>query len=166
MGWLKAVALGVAALPLVLLAAGQLGALRGSAPTDLGLREGKLKRPSATPNSVSSQAALWPGHPQLEYARIEPLPAGADGRATMRRLATLAAAMPGAKVVTARDDYLYVQFETRWLRFVDDAEFALLEDAGSAAGTIHVRSASRLGRKDFGVNRARVEALRARLAAG
>lgn len=162
MTWLKWTLIVIVALPLLLLVAGQLGALRGTAPADLGLREGKLKRPSATPNSVSSQAALWPGHPQLEYARIDPLPAGADGRATMRRLATLVAAMPGATVVTARDDYLYAQFETRWLRFVDDAEFAL--DAG--AGVVDARSASRLGRKDFGVNRARVEAIRARLAAG
>ena len=33
------------------------------------------------------------------------------------------------------------------------------------AGVIHVRSASRLGRKDFGVNRERIEALRRQLAA-
>ncbi len=162
MTWLKWTAIVLVALPLLLLAAGQLGALRGTAPTNLGLREGKLERPSATPNSVSSQAALWPGHPQREYARIDPLPAGADGRATMQRLAAVVASMPGATVVTARDDYLYAQFETRWLRFVDDAEFAL--DAG--AGVIHVRSASRLGRRDFGVNRARIETIRARLAAG
>jgi uncharacterized protein (DUF1499 family) len=84
----------------------------------------------------------------------------------MRRLATLVAAMPGATVVAARDDYLYVQFETRWLRFVDDTEFALQPDAGSGAGVIHVRSASRLGKGDFGVNRARIEAIRTRLAAG
>lgn len=166
MTWLKWTLIVLLAPPLMFLAAGQLGALRGQAPSDLGLREGKLKAPSATPNSVSSQAALWPGHPQLEYARIEPLPAGADGRATMRRLATLVAAMPGATVVTSRNDYLYVQFETRWLRFVDDAEFTLQRDTGGGAGVIHVRSASRLGHGDFGVNRARIEVIRARLAAG
>jgi uncharacterized protein (DUF1499 family) len=45
---------------------------------------------------------------------------------------------------------------------VDDVEFYF----DGKAGLIHVRSASRLGRRDFGVNRARVEALRARLTSG
>jgi uncharacterized protein (DUF1499 family) len=41
--------------------------------------------------------------------------------------------------------------------FVDDVEFL----ADRASGVVHVRSASRLGRRDFGVNRARIEELRA-----
>jgi len=45
------------------------------------------------------------------------------------------------------------------MRFVDDTEFWF----DPAAGVIHVRSASRVGSKDFGVNRARIEAIRARL---
>jgi uncharacterized protein (DUF1499 family) len=49
---------------------------------------------------------------------------------------------------------------TRLMRFVDDAEFYLDEKAG----VIHVRSASRLGSSDFGVNRARIESIRAKLA--
>jgi uncharacterized protein (DUF1499 family) len=64
-------------------------------------------------------------------------------------------------VVSANRDYLRVQFTTRWLGFVDDAEFW----ADPGAGVVQVRSASRLGRRDFGANRARIEALRARLAA-
>ncbi len=163
---LVAVAALLAVALAAMLAAGRLGVLRGQEPAPMGLTEGRLRPPSIMPNSVSSQAALWPGHPQLEYARIAPLQAGTDARAAMRRLATVVAAMPGAKVVTARDDYLYAQFESRWLRFVDDAEFALQPDAAGGPGVIHVRSASRLGRRDFGVNRARVEAIRARLAAG
>ena len=55
--------------------------------------------------------------------------------------------------------YLYAEFRTKVMRFVDDVEFLFDEKAG----LIHVRSASRLGRRDFGVNRARVEALRARI---
>ena len=46
------------------------------------------------------------------------------------------------------------------MRFVDDVEFW----ADPASGVVHVRSASRVGRKDFGVNRARIEAIRGRLA--
>jgi uncharacterized protein (DUF1499 family) len=69
--------------------------------------------------------------------------------------------MPGARVVEERDDYLRAEFATRWLGFVDDVEFW----ADPAAGVIQVRSASRLGRKDFGVNRERIEKIRSRWAA-
>jgi len=48
------------------------------------------------------------------------------------------------------------------MRYVDDTEFWF--DPG--AGVVQVRSASRVGSSDLGVNRARIEAIRARLAAG
>lgn len=145
------------ALPL---AAGQLGWLAGRAPGDLGVRDGRLKAPSPMPNSVSSQADLHEGTDALvDYARIAPLAGGADLAATMARLRAAIEAMPGARIVESRPDYLYVQFETRWLRFVDDAEFW----ASEREGVIHVRSASRLGRSDYGVNRERIERIRAAL---
>ena len=53
--------------------------------------------------------------------------------------------------------YLYAEFRSKLMGFVDDVEFL----ADPAAGVVHVRSASRLGRRDFGVNRSRIEALRA-----
>jgi uncharacterized protein (DUF1499 family) len=141
--------------------AGQAGLLRGTPPADLGVRDGRLKAPSATPNSVSSQAGAWPGHPQAVYAAIEPLALRGDGAATLQRLQGLVAATPGGRVVEARADYLRAEFGTRWLGFVDDAEFWV----DPAAGVVQVRSASRLGRKDFGVNRQRIERLRGQLAA-
>ncbi|MDH4053206.1 MAG: DUF1499 domain-containing protein [Rubrivivax sp.] len=159
----KWIALALLALPGLLLLAGRAGALSGRAPTDLGVRDGRLKAPSGTPNSVSSQADLWPGHPQQAYARIAPLALqGADAEATLARLRDAALALPGAELVLQRPGYLQLTFTTRWLRFVDDTEFWF----DPQAQVIQVRSASRLGRKDFGVNRGRVEALRARLAAG
>jgi uncharacterized protein (DUF1499 family) len=149
-------------LPLLLLVAGQAGLLRGTPPADLGVREGRLKAPSSTQNSVSSQAGLWPGHPQAAYAQIEPLALRGSGTATLARLASLLNDTPGATLMETRADYLRAEFRSRWLGFVDDAEFWI----DPAAGVIQVRSASRLGREDFGANRARIEALRARLAAG
>ena len=158
--WLAAVVVGAA---LLLLAAGQAGLLRGSPPADLGVRDGRLKPPSKTPNSVSSQAALHPDHPQRAYARIDPLPApDGDLETTIARLAALLAARPDARIVEQRPDYLRVEFTTRWLKFVDDAEFW----ADPAAGVVQVRSASRLGESDLGVNRERIEALRAQITAG
>ena len=123
-------------------------------PGDLGVRDGRLKPPSTTPNSVSSQAALYPDNPQRAYAAIAPFPAADGGPQTLERIRRIVEGMPGAKVVKSDPGYLHVQFTTRWMKFVDDAEFWF----DPRAGVIHVRSASRLGRKDFGVNRARVEA--------
>ena len=157
MNLLKWVALLAVGLPLGVIVAGQLGWLAGRAPGDLGVRDGRLKAPSPTPNSVSSQADLWPGHPQQAYARIAPL------AAPLARVQQAAAQLPGARVVAHRADYVHIEYTTRWLRFVDDAEFWA---DPAQPGVVQLRSASRLGRKDFGVNRARIEALRARLAAG
>ena len=149
-------------LPLLILAAGQFGLLGGRSPSDLGVRDGKLKPPSRTPNSVSSQADLWPeGEYASRYAQIEPLPVRGEVGTVMARLKALVAARPDAAIMEERPDYLRVEFVTRWLRFVDDAEF-WLDPAGKV---IHVRSASRLGRRDFGVNRARIESIRAQWSA-
>jgi uncharacterized protein (DUF1499 family) len=154
---LRSLFIGLATLAVMLLLAGRLGWLAGTPPADLGVHNGRLKAPSSTPNSVSSQADLWPNHPQRERARIEPLPMRGDAAATMARLQAAVAAMPGARIVSVRPDYLHVEFTTPVLRFVDDAEFWL----DPVAGVVQVRSASRLGYGDRGVNRARVEALRA-----
>jgi uncharacterized protein (DUF1499 family) len=159
---LKWLVSGAAALAVLVLLAAQFGAFSGHAPEHMGVREGRLRAPSKTPNSVSSQADLWVQHPMQEYARIAPLPAKGDGPATMAQIRRVVEAMPGARVVQARDDYLYVQFTTRWMKFVDDAEFWF----DPARGVVQVRSASRLGQKDFGVNRARIESIRQALGAG
>jgi uncharacterized protein (DUF1499 family) len=155
--------------PLLLLAvvvlgaigAGQAGLLRRSAPTDLGVHGGKLKPPSATDNSVSSQATLYPDNPQHQSAQIAPLPLRGDGPATIARIKSVVEAMAGAKVVKSEADYLYAQYTTPLMKFVDDVEFWY----DPAAQAIQVRSASRIGRRDMGVNRKRIEAVRAALAA-
>lgn len=144
----------------VLLAA-RFGAFAGRMPSDLGVRDGKLKPPARTPNSVSSQADLWPDAPQKDYARIAPLPLQGDAKATIARIADVVEDLPGTRIVERGDDYLYVQFTTALMRYVDDVEFWV----DPAAGVVQVRSASRLGSKDFGVNRARIESVRARLVA-
>ncbi|ACV35354.1 DUF1499 domain-containing protein [Accumulibacter sp.] len=154
------IGIGVVTIAVLALLAGQVGLLRGSPPGDLGVRAGKLKPPSETPNSVSSQALLWAGHAQREQAHIAPLAVRGDASTTMARLQALLQAQPGVSIVDSRSDYLYVRCETRFMKFVDDVEFWF--DASS--GVIQVRSASRLGRKDFGVNRRRIEDLREKLA--
>lgn len=135
----------------------QSSVLGGSRPADIGISNGRLKPPSPTRNSVSSQAALYPNHPQRDYADIKPLPmkAGATARSLLALSAVLQS-MAGIQIVEQRADYLHAEAETRWLKFVDDLEFWV----DPARGVIELRSASRLGREDFGVNRQRIEAIR------
>ncbi len=146
----------IVGLPAAALLAGQMNMLSGRRPQDLGARDGLLKPPVATSwNSVSSQAAR---HPHTDYHEIAPLRYQGDGNAAFARLAGIIAAMPGAAVVTSQPGYLYAEFQTPALKFVDDVEFLLEQPAG----VIQMRSASRLGSKDFGANRKRLEAIRQR----
>ena len=154
----------IVALAIALLVAGQMDMLRGAAPTDLGLKNGRLKPPANNPNSVSSQASLHANHPFRAYADIAPLAYTGDGAAAFARAVAIVKAMPGTTVVDEKpgSGYLYARCQTRWLKFTDDLELAL----DKSGRVIHVRSASRIGRGDLGVNRARVEAIRAAMAGG
>src|SRR3954464_7121153 len=106
-----------------------------------------LKPCPKSPNCVSTQS------PDAAH-RMEPLPYGDLAEARARLLAVLAAA-PRAKVVTVEDGYVHAEFRSALFPFVDDVEFLFDE----ATQRLHFRSASRLGRSDFGVNRKRMEEL-------
>src|SRR5437879_891179 len=149
----------VVVLVVVAVAVGQLGFLQGTPPTDLGVRDGRLKPPSATENSVTSQAALYPDHPQRQYADIAPLQLTGDGPTTLAKIRAIVEGMDGAKVIKSEPGYLYAQFTTKLMKYVDDVEFWF----DPKAKVIQVRSASRVGRGDLGVNRKRIEAVRAKL---
>jgi len=154
--FLLAFAIVLATLCICLLIGARVGLFEGKRPADLGVRDGLLKPPAAQAwNSVSSQAAR---HPHTAYRLIDPLRFTGDGKAAFARLAGIVHTMDGAIIVRAEPGYLHAEFRTPMLRFVDDVEFLLDEPAG----VIHMRSASRLGRKDFGVNRERLETVRAR----
>ncbi|MBP1699934.1 MAG: hypothetical protein H6Q41_5122 [Deltaproteobacteria bacterium] len=62
----------------------------------------------------------------------------------------------GGKIQKEQDGFLWATFTSRVFRFVDDVEFRMV----STAGMIYVRSGSRVGYSDLGVNRKRVEKLR------
>jgi uncharacterized protein (DUF1499 family) len=153
---LKILAFSFVALVVLGILAGRLGWLHGAPPSNPGVRDGRLKPPSDRPNSVSSQADLHPGHPRLAYARIDPLPLVGSPEATLNQIATIVAAMPGARIVRREPDYLYAVVETRLMRYHDDVEFW----ADPVGRVVQVRSASRVGYSDRGVNRQRVEAIR------
>jgi uncharacterized protein (DUF1499 family) len=137
--------------------AGQCGLWRGGTPADLGIKSGRLKPPSFTANSVSSQATLYPDHPQKDTAHITPLSYSGSGEMAMKRIGEILQRSARTEIIHQDSTYIYAQCTTPLMRFTDDLEFWLDE----AQGVIQVRSASRLGSKDLGVNRQRVEAIRA-----
>jgi uncharacterized protein (DUF1499 family) len=128
----------------------------GAQPTNLGIDNGHLLSCPATPNCVSSQA------PTTDIAHaIAPLPLAGDREQTMAKLQKVIESMPRTKIIRANDNYLYVEVSSQLMRFVDDVEFYLDDQAQK----IQVRSAARLGESDLGVNRQRIEEIRAKLAA-
>lgn len=76
---------------------------------------------------------------------------------TRTRLLSLLAQTPRVTMVTQDEHYLRAEFTSQVMRFVDDVEFLIGPQA------VEVRSASRLGHADLGVNRARIEHLRQQL---
>ncbi len=127
---------------------------QGARPADLGARNGRLAPCPGTPNCVSSQAAD-------DRHRVAPLPYAGSREDAMARLAATVRSFPRAEIVTETDGYLHAEFTSFLFRFVDDVEFLADDDAK----VIHIRSASRIGRSDLGVNRKRVEAVREKWAA-
>ncbi len=69
------------------------------------------------------------------------------------------ASMARTQIVGEMSYYLHAEVRSRIFRFVDDVEFVLVPEQK----TVHVRSASRTGSGDLGVNRRRVERLRDQL---
>jgi uncharacterized protein (DUF1499 family) len=121
----------------------------GKRPKDLGVRDGRFTAATTwKPNWVSSQVDPGDSH------YVAPIKAGADA---MSRLAKVIGASPRAKIVEQKGSYLYAEFSTALMGYTDDVEFHF---DGKA---LQVRSSSRLGIRDFNVNRKRVEALRAQL---
>lgn len=110
-----------------------------------------LKACPSSPNCVSTQAA----DPKQAIA---PLVYPESRAQALARLKRVLASMKRTTIITERDDYLHAEARSLIFRFVDDIEFYLPENQK----VIHVRSASRVGYSDLGVNRKRVEEIRKR----
>ena len=130
-----------------------LARMSARTPDRIGPVDGKLAGCPGPDNCVSSQAV----EPDR---RIAPLAADGPEAEVMDRLARAIAGMDGGEVAVRRGNYLRAVFTSRFWRFRDDLECLYDREAGR----IEVRSASRVGYSDFGVNRKRVERLRERLA--
>lgn len=124
----------------------------GKRPSNLGVREGKLAPCPNTPNCVSSLSSD-------AVHKIAPLTYSSTPEQAMADLKSVIESLPRTKIITQSDDYLYAEFKSALMGFVDDVEFYLDRNAN----VIQVRSASRLGQSDLGVNRKRIETIKAKL---
>jgi uncharacterized protein (DUF1499 family) len=136
---------------LAILVAGRLGLFAGKQPSYLGVTNGKLAAPD-----LGKQNAVCSHTDGTGYHSIAPIRYDGSQEQARAKLIAAIAQLNGTSIVRQDPNYLYAQSQTKWMRYIDDVEF-LFDDA---AKIIHVRSASRLGRKDFGVNRARIEYVR------
>ena len=119
-----------------------------SNPPKVQLADGRLRACPKSPNCVSSES-------DNASSRVEPLTFQGPPEKTWGDLKETIREM-GGKIQEEHDGYLWATFTSRLFRFVDDVEFRMV----STDGTIHVRSGSRVGYSDLGVNRRRVEKVR------
>ena len=134
-----------------------MGLFSGRRPPGLGMKDGKLHACSWKPNCVNSTADALADAVHF----VEPLKFSGPAPKAWAAALRIIKAAPRVTIVTETAAYLYCEYRSKSMGYVDDVELSL----DAAAGVIHVRSASRLGVRDFGVNRDRIEALRGRLTA-
>ncbi|MEX2132317.1 MAG: DUF1499 domain-containing protein [Pseudohongiellaceae bacterium] len=123
-----------------------LSACAGEPPQNIGNLDGRLVGCPDSPNCVCS-------FEDRESHYIAPLQANLD------QVESVLLNLDAANIVKAEPNYLYAEFTSRIMGFVDDVEFLF----DPVAGVTHVRSASRLGHSDMGVNRNRIESIRTAL---
>ena len=121
----------------------------GRRPLNLGITEGKLSPCPDSPNCVSSQSSD-------KRHFIQPVRYEGTEQKAMERLIGVIQGMKRCRIITMGDHYIHAEFTSAVFRFVDDVEFYF----DSEAKIIHMRSASRIGYSDFGVNRQRMEKVR------
>ena len=128
---------------------GLKGVFTGIPPTDIGIYDTQLSECPPSPNCVSSSASD-------DDHYIAPIEYTAEQDAVRDKLVAIIKNQPRTEIIEQTDDYILVEFTSRLMGFVDDAEFYFLPDSQ----TIAMRSAARLGESDLGVNRRRLEQFR------
>ncbi|UCE64058.1 MAG: DUF1499 domain-containing protein [Nitrospirota bacterium] len=115
----------------------------------IGISQGKFSPCPDSPNCVSSQSPD-PSH------FVEPLSYTDSQTDAKARLLKLIESMPRTQIISNTDNYIHAEFTSLIFRFVDDVEFLFDPDQN----LIQVRSGSRVGYSDLGMNRKRIEAIR------
>jgi len=146
---IKSILIGLGALLAVLLLAFIVLAMKSQhQPDSIGLVNGKLRPCPDSPNCVCSETDESPDALKV----IAPVLADAQ---TWQLLSTVIEANGGIIQQNHKDNYLHATFSSPIFHFVDDVEFRLDSDSR----LIHMRSASRVGHSDCGLNRKRLDRL-------
>ena len=122
---------------------------------ELGVENGKLAQCPDTPNCVNSQATD-------KKHFIEPIIVSASPLETKNYILDALDELKVSRIVVVEDNYIRAEFVSKVFRFVDDVEFYFPE-SDAKESLIHVRSASRVGYSDLGVNRKRIEKIRSKI---
>jgi uncharacterized protein (DUF1499 family) len=133
---------------LIVLCAIMLGCA-GKRPSSVGLTDDRLFPCPKSPNCVSSMAEDKAHH-------IEPFTYSSEKQKALEALLQVISDQARATIIEQSDHYLHVEFKSKYFRFVDDVEFYF----PNIEPIIHIRSASRVGRSDLGVNRNRMNHVR------
>ncbi|MCP4129466.1 MAG: DUF1499 domain-containing protein [bacterium] len=139
-------------LSICLVVAISLTSCSGKNPGILGVKDEKLSACPDSPNCVSSQA---PDKVHL----IKALSYSGTQEEAHKKIIEIVKSMKRTVVITTEGNYIHAEFTSAVFRFVDDVEFFL----NDSTKEIHVRSASRIGYSDMGVNRKRIEEIRNKL---
>lgn len=134
---------------MLLIAGMPLLSCSGKRPVNIGVSDSGLAPCPASPNCVSSDAG------DTSHS-ISPLQLNVPPNAGWKTARELVAGLPRTHIVQETSGYLHAECQSALFGFVDDLELHLRP----AENIIAIRSASRLGHSDLGVNRRRVEALR------
>ncbi len=131
---------------------GKLTLFAGTRPDNLGVYSGRLAPCPSSPNCVSSYSQdAQHGIPSLSY--------DSEAGMAIANLKQIIESIPRTNIVKEEENYLYAEFTSKIMGYVDDVEFYVDKEANA----IQVRSASRLGEGDLGVNRERIETIREKL---
>ncbi|MCD5324847.1 MULTISPECIES: DUF1499 domain-containing protein [Pontibacillus] len=117
--------------------------------SNLGVKDGKLAECPSSPNCVSTQA-------EDASKKMEPLPFKGTREETKDTLKNILNEYGRVSIEEETEDYIHATFKTKIMRFTDDVEFYLDDNAE----VVHFRSASRVGYSDLGKNRSRMEEIR------
>lgn len=120
-----------------------------TAASAVGVSNGHLMDCPASQNCVVSQNA------DSKHS-IDPIAYHVDRDKAREILLKVITVVPRTSIIEETDNYIYATSKSRIFKFVDDVEFYLPNDEN----VIHLRSASRIGESDLGVNRRRLEQIR------
>ena len=114
-----------------------------------GLNNGQLSSCPESPNCVVSQNGD-------DAHSIAAIPYTSDRATAKETLLKVLSVVPRTEIVEQTDNYIHAESTSRIFKFVDDVEFYFPE----GEKVIELKSASRVGESDLGVNRRRIEQIR------